>query len=90
MRSLSDLPTDSESIVLELHGGESFVSRMAALGFTAGVSVKMIQNYGRGPLIALVRDSRVALGRGEALKVLVEDAKDDKEPPDRTIHKRHG
>jgi Fe2+ transport system protein FeoA len=32
----------------------------------------MVQNFGHGPLIVLVRDTRVALGRGEAMKVLVE------------------
>jgi Fe2+ transport system protein FeoA len=31
----------------------------------------MVQNYGNGPLIVLVRDTRIALGRGEAHKVLV-------------------
>jgi len=45
------------------------------LGFTEGVEVQVIQNYGRGPLIALVRGARVALGRGEALKVLVEEVR---------------
>jgi ferrous iron transport protein A len=90
LKPLSDLPADSECRVRELRGGENFVSRMAALGFTVGVRVKMIQNYGHGPLITLIRDSRVALGRGEALKVLVEDAKDDEESPERSINERHG
>jgi ferrous iron transport protein A len=48
------------------------VSRLAALGFTIGAEVTMVQNFGHGPLIVLVRDTRVALGRGEAAKVLVE------------------
>jgi ferrous iron transport protein A len=90
LRSLSDLSANSESTVRELRGGENFVSRMAALGFTVGVRVKMIQNYGRGPLIALVRDSRVALGRGEALKVIVEETKDGEEPPNCSPDEPHG
>jgi len=32
----------------------------------------MIQNFGHGPLIVNIRDTRIALGRGEAMKVLVE------------------
>lgn len=57
--------------VEHLHGGRSFVGRCLALGFTPGVEVKVVQNSGRGPLIAQVRDVRVALGRGEAQKISV-------------------
>jgi Fe2+ transport system protein FeoA len=32
----------------------------------------MTQNYGRGPLIVIVRGTRVALGRSEAAKIVVE------------------
>jgi len=32
----------------------------------------MLQNFGHGPLIVNIRDTRIALGRGEATKVLVE------------------
>jgi len=42
------------------------------LGFTAGAEVAVVQNYGRGPIIVAVRDTRVALGRGEAAKIQVE------------------
>ena len=61
----------------QLHGGHDFLNRMSALGFTIGVEVVVIQNYGRGPLIAMVRGTRVALGRGEAMKVWVEEINDD-------------
>jgi len=44
---------------------------MAALGFTPGAEVTIVQNFGHGPLIVLLRDTRVALGRGEAGKVSV-------------------
>jgi ferrous iron transport protein A len=57
-----------------LRGGRQFGARLAALGLTCGAEVTVIQNDGRGPLIVLVRDSRVALGHGEALKVWVEAA----------------
>ncbi|NMD30963.1 MAG: ferrous iron transport protein A, partial [Chloroflexi bacterium] len=42
------------------------------LGFTPGVQITMIQNYGWGPLIVIVRGTRVALGRGEASQIIVE------------------
>lgn len=59
-------------IVHDLTGGRSFVCRLAALGFTPGAEVRMIQNFGHGPLIVSIRDTRIALGRGEASKVRVQ------------------
>jgi Fe2+ transport system protein FeoA len=41
------------------------------MGFTPGAEVTVLQNFGRGPLIARVRDARIALGRGEARKIQV-------------------
>ena len=72
LRTLSDLPAGTQSTVRRLRGGRWFASRMATLGFTIGVSVTVVQNYRHGPMIVRVRDTRVALGRGEARKVLVE------------------
>lgn len=46
--------------------------RAAALGLTPGVQVTMLQNYGHGPLIISVRGTRLALGRGEALKIQID------------------
>ena len=69
---LGILPPGKVGVVRQLDGGRGFMSRLAALGFTPGAEVTMVQNFGHGPLIVLVRDTRVALGRGEAAKVLVE------------------
>jgi ferrous iron transport protein A len=46
-------------------------SRLAALGFTPGAVVKMLQNLGHGPILVTVRDTRIALGRGEARRIWV-------------------
>ena len=77
--TLDKVPAGNRIRVLQLRGGRDYISRLAALGFTEGAEVQVIQNYGHGPLIALVRGCRVALGRGEALKVLVEEVKDDQD-----------
>ena len=70
-QALSTLPAGVAGIVYSLLGGKAFRSRVANLGFTAGAEVKVIQNYGRGPMIVAVRGTRVALGRAEAGQVLV-------------------
>jgi ferrous iron transport protein A len=69
---LSAVPGGESASICEVAGGQAFLSRLAPLGFTPGARLRMIQNMGRGPLIVLVRDTRIALGRGEADKILVE------------------
>jgi len=76
MGSLDEVPAGKCTRVRKLRGGKDFVNRMAALGFTVGAEVQVMQNFKRGPLVALVRGTRVALGRGEALKVLIEEIND--------------
>jgi len=62
-----------ESVCIQrMGGGHHFVSRLASLGFTPGTRLRVIQNFGHGPIIVSLRSTRVALGRGEAAKILVE------------------
>jgi len=68
---LSFLSAHQSGTVQQLNGGHEFVSRLAALGFTPGTSVEVVQNFGTGPLIVTIRDTRIALGREEARKVRV-------------------
>lgn len=69
--TLGALPAGKTGTVAELRGGRGFTTRMAALGFTPGAQITMIQNFGHGPLIVLVRGTRIALGRGEAERVWI-------------------
>jgi len=73
--TLADLQTNEHGVVLGLSGGRSVIQRLAALGFTPGADVEVAQNYGWGPLIVSTRGARVALGRGEAQRVIVEPKK---------------
>jgi ferrous iron transport protein A len=68
---LSALRAGETGTITEISGGHHLRSRMLTLGLTPGAGVTVLQNYGRGPLIVRVRDTRVALGRGEASKVFV-------------------
>jgi ferrous iron transport protein A len=70
--TLSDLPAGRSASVVSLAGGRGIISRMASLGFTPGVEITVLQNRGHGPLIALVRGTRVALGRQEARKIIIQ------------------
>jgi ferrous iron transport protein A len=70
--SLKDLSVDSHATILAFNVGTVEATRLVSLGFTPGAEVSMSQNYGRGPLIVIVRGTRVALGRVEAANIFVE------------------
>ena len=70
--SLSELLVGENATILAFAGGRAVTARLTSLGFTPGAEIAMTQNYGRGPLIVTVRGTRVALGRGEATKIIVQ------------------
>jgi ferrous iron transport protein A len=58
--------------IRSLHQGNELNRRLTSLGFTPGVDVEIVQNFGRGPMIVKIRGTSVALGRGEAEKISVD------------------
>jgi ferrous iron transport protein A len=68
---LDQLPAGSRAVVRELKGGRGFAGRLAGMGISAGCQIEVLQNAARGPLLVRVRGTRLALGRGEAAKILV-------------------
>jgi ferrous iron transport protein A len=76
VRPLADLATGTAGTVHRLLGGRLFAGRLAALGISTGVEVTVLRNSRAGPLAVMVRGTRIALGRGEASKVLVEVGSD--------------
>jgi DtxR family Mn-dependent transcriptional regulator len=69
--AVTELRPDQAGIIVDLSGGRNFVARCLALGCSPGTEVKMVHNSGHGSLIVSVRGARVALGRGEAERLLV-------------------
>ena len=70
--SLSQLPANAFATILTLASERLETIRLVSLGLTPGARVAMAQNYGRGPLIVMVRGTRIALGRGEAARIFVQ------------------
>jgi len=65
------MATVGERVRLEsIYGGKKLIRRLTALGLTPGVELSVVQDAG-GPLLVSVRDSRIALGRGMAYRVMV-------------------
>jgi Fe2+ transport system protein FeoA len=56
--------------LVEITAGNGLRHRLTELGLTPGVEFQILQSQG-GPLLLAVHDSRLALGRGMAQKILV-------------------
>ncbi len=76
MISLERLHAGDSGSVAVMEGGHRLVSRLAALGFTPGALVTVVRNHGHGPIIVSVRGAQIALGRGEAGRIMVHQKKE--------------
>jgi ferrous iron transport protein A len=70
---LSELPDGFRGVVARVNGGRDLAARLAAMGLTAGTEIVVLQNRGFGPMLARVRDTRIALGRSQAGLVTVHE-----------------
>jgi len=75
MTNTSTLPLSMAAIgqtvrLINITAGKRLTHRLTELGMTPGTELTILQDAG-GPLLLSVRDSRVALGRGMAHKMLV-------------------
>ncbi|MGQ9512629.1 FeoA family protein, partial [Thermodesulfitimonas sp.] len=61
-----------EGVIRDVGERGSLHSRLTALGLLPGQRIRVVQNQFCGPLIIAVGDGRLALGRGLAYKILVE------------------
>jgi ferrous iron transport protein A len=68
---ISRLVTGEWGIVRSYVGGRGMLGRCLSMGFTPGSRVKMLQNFGSGPVLVKIHDTEVALGRGIAEKIIV-------------------
>ncbi len=68
---ITKLATGESAIVKSYMGGRGMLGRCLSMGFTPGSMVKMLKNFGSGPVLVRVHDTEVALGRGIAEKIVV-------------------
>jgi ferrous iron transport protein A len=68
---LAQVPPGKRARVEAIQGGRGFVSRLAALGIIPGTVLTVLGNAGAGPVILEARGSRLALGRGQAARIVV-------------------
>jgi ferrous iron transport protein A len=68
---LALLQENCEAIIVEVRGGMGLTRRLAEMGFTRGARVRVLHSAPPGPMLVLVRGVMIALGRGVAMKILV-------------------
>lgn len=65
------MATPGERVTLiEINGKTGLRHRLTEMGLTPGVEFHVLQSEG-GPLLLAIHDSRLAVGRGMAQKILV-------------------
>jgi Fe2+ transport system protein FeoA len=64
------LKEGEEGIIYSVSGGLGLIGRLASMGITSGIRVKVVRNIG-GPLIVNANGTRIAIGRGQAHKIVV-------------------
>ncbi len=74
--AIAKLATGESGIVKSYASGRAMLGRCLSMGFTPGSLVKMLKNFGSGPVLVKVHDTEVALGRGIADKIVVTRNKD--------------
>jgi Fe2+ transport system protein FeoA len=58
--------------LVRIEAGRQAAHRLSELGLTPGVELEVLHRSGSGPLLLAVRDTRLAVGRGMADRVMVE------------------
>ena len=57
--------------LISVNAGEGLVGRLAAMGLVPGAEIEIMRNSARGPVILMLGESRIMLGRGTAEKLSV-------------------
>ena len=69
---LAFVPESEEVVVVEVLGGRGLTRRLHDLGLIPGTKVRVLKSCSPGPLLIDVRGSRIALGRGITMKIMVD------------------
>lgn len=68
---LAFLSVGEEGVIVEMQGGRGMSQRLSEMGFTNSTRVRVLSSSSPGPVLVSVRDARIAIGRGIAMKILV-------------------
>ncbi len=68
---LALLPEGAEGEIIGFDGGRGLRRRLAEMGFTPGTRLRVLSSRSPGPVLVDIKGSRIAVGWGVAVKVVV-------------------
>ena len=71
---LGFLRAGCSAVVRDFHGAKELRQRLIALGLIHGTKINVVKNDEGSPLIISLGEGRLAIARGMALKIMVEEA----------------
>lgn len=69
---LAFLSEDDEGKIIRMEGGRGLVRRLYDMGFVPSTKIKILSNGSSGPILVGIRGSRIAIGRGIAMKIMID------------------
>jgi ferrous iron transport protein A len=60
-----------EVTLIGISGGRRVRSKLLSMGLIPGAKIRVLSKNGAGPLLIVIKDTRLALGWGMACKILV-------------------
>ncbi len=73
IRPLSSLTEGSEVSIKEISAGFGLMRRLMEMGFITNAKIRVIKSSHNGPMIIAIDNTRFALSRGMAMKIMVND-----------------
>jgi Fe2+ transport system protein FeoA len=71
IRSLSLVKNGEKARLVRVEAGRGLNSRLASMGFVPGEEITVVSNGHPGPFVVLIKQVKMALGRGVAHKIMV-------------------
>ncbi len=73
MKSLSDIKSGENAVIVYVRGGRGASYRLAELGLLPGEKLVVFHNSGTGPVTVCVKGSKLSIGHGLAQKIMVRE-----------------
>ena len=70
-RALSRVDEGQTVTVVSVHGGRGLRSRLTTMGLLPKIQIRVVHNGRFGPFVISIKNSRIAIGRGVADKIMV-------------------
>ena len=70
--NLTDTKPDQHGLIQKIGGDTHFVNRITSIGVTEGTTFQTVRNDRKMPVLIYLRETLIAVNRGDAEKIEVE------------------